>query len=243
MAFFDDVIDTYTDIGSAIPIFGSAFAGIGQKRDLDRLSKRQKEQADAIKLNRPVLGRTQGGLEGEGLSRAAASTSNDEIYKLGQEQIAKGQASTNRAISNTGASGSDIMGGIISADRNARDANLDNLQGAAERQMTNRQSFYDQLSRKSIEERGIFDYNQNQPYQNDYLRKYNLLDSSSRNDMMGKQALRQGLVDTGNNITGVATSIAGMAMGNPLAGLGLGSATKGMGRSAVSGYGEVPNLA
>lgn len=236
----------FGDIGAFLPVVGSAFAGASQQDTLDNLAKKQQAQADSITLARPSLSRTQGGLEGEQLARANASTPNDAIYSLGQNQINQQEAARNRAITTSGASGSDILSNIIKSDRETRDASVGNLSDAYRRQFSNRQDLYDQLGKKSAEELNIFDYNQNQPYQNDYLKKQNLIDASQRNQINGGQAFLQGATDTGNNIATIAAPLIGKYATGESKGINLGSLFKrkpALG-SQVSGFPETTeNLA
>jgi hypothetical protein len=60
----------------------------------------------------------------------------------------------------------------------------------------NKDRFANVLRNVSEEEKDIFDYNKNQPYQTDVLRKQALLDASSRNT---DNAL-SGLQDTASNV-------------------------------------------
>ena len=231
---------------AAIPIFGPVFAGSEMNDEYQNLSREQRGASDAIKLNRPTLRRTQGGLEAEAFTRRNASTPIDQNYALGEQQIGQGRASRNRAITNTGASGSDVIAGIIDSDRLTRDQQVENLRGAYGRQANAQGQFVNQLNQKSGEELNMFDVNELHPYQQDYLRKYNLLDASQRNRMAGKQAETDGYLAVGNNITNVATSIAGAALtggastlvGGALSaglGSGLGSALGGTMRGAGAG--------
>lgn len=175
---------------------GALIGGIMQKEAMDREARRQESMANAIKLVRPTLRRTQGNIEQESLARKYAMNPNDELMSLGQLMIDKNQANTNAQIQRAAGSGIDAISGALSSNQQAIDASMNNMASAYQRQFQSRQDLYRVLSDKSQEEYDQFKINQYEPYQQDYLRKMNLTDAAARNRMTGSAALAEGIGNT-----------------------------------------------
>lgn len=185
-----------------MPLGGAIAAGvIGLGGSIYKGIKARKQRKAANKINpiRPELTRTSASKELEGMSRMAANSTRLPGQAYAENQIGAQTARTNTAIQNAGGSTAEIISGLTASDENARRSTNDlAFQGAALNQQ-NKQLYSNVLANVSEDQKEMFDYNKNQPYQTDVLKKQALLDASARNT---DNAI-SGLQDTANNI-GVA---------------------------------------
>jgi hypothetical protein len=144
-------------------------------------ARKQKKDAEKIKPVRPVATRTNASLEREAMARQAASSTRLPGQGYAENQIGAQTARSSNAINQTGGSSGEIIAGLTNVDDNARRSTNDlNFQGAQLNQ-ENKQLYSNVLKDVSAEQDEIFDYNLNQPFQTETLRKQALLDSSQRN--------------------------------------------------------------
>lgn len=185
-----------------MPLGGAVVAGaIGLGSAIYKGIKARKQRKEANKINpiRPEMQRTSASKELEGMSRMAANSTRLPGQSYAENQIGAQTARTNSAIMRTGGSTAEIIGGLTASDENARQATNDLAVKGAELNQQNKQALGNVLNNISEEQKEMFDFNKNQPYQTDVLRKQSLLDASDRNT---DNAI-SGLQDTANNI-GVA---------------------------------------
>jgi hypothetical protein len=144
-------------------------------------ARKQRKAAEKIKTVRPIMERTNASKELEGMSRMAANSTRLPGQSYAENQIGAQTARTNAAITQTGGSTAEIISGLTASDDNARRATNDlSFQGAQLNQQ-NKQMFGNVLNNVSQDQKEMFDYNSNEPFQTDSLKKQSLLDASARN--------------------------------------------------------------
>jgi hypothetical protein len=160
-------------IGGGLAIGGAIAKGIK--------ARKQRKAAEKINPIRPVMERTGASKELEGMSRMAANSTRLPGQGYAENQIGAQTARTNSAIQQTGGSTGEIIAGLAASDDNARRSTNDLAFQGAKLNQENKQLFSNVLSNVSEEQKDIFDYNKNQPFQTETLRKQSLLDASARN--------------------------------------------------------------
>jgi len=142
---------------------------------------KQKKLANGINAQRPTLNRTAASQEFENRARTMANSTrlpNQAYYEnlLGQQT-----AQTANKAQQTSNSSAEAIAGLTAADRNQREG-LNQLAGqGADYRLQSEQNLNNALAMKQGEELNMFDYNKNQPYQTQVLRKQALTDASNRN--------------------------------------------------------------
>jgi hypothetical protein len=144
-------------------------------------ARNQRKKANKIKPVRPTLERTNASKEAEQNARAAAMSTRLPGQSYMENQIGSQTARTNNAIQQTGRSSGEIISGLTASDENARRSTNDLALEGAHLNQQNRQLFSNVLNNVSNDEKEMFDYNMNQPFQTETLRKQALLDASARN--------------------------------------------------------------
>lgn len=185
-----------------MPLGGAIAAGaIGLGGTIYKGIKARKQRKEANKINpiRPEMTRTGASKELEDMSRNAAMSTRLPGQSYAENQIGAQTARTNKAIQETGGSTAEIISGLTASDENARRSTNDLAFQGAQLNQENKRLFGNVLSNISEEQKEMFDYNKNQPYQTDVVKKQALLDASARNT---DNAI-SGLQDTASNI-GVA---------------------------------------
>lgn len=159
-------------------------------------ARKQRKEADKINPVRPLMERTRASKENQALFRQGANSTRLPGQGYAENKIGAQTARATNAVLGTGGSTSEIISGLTKVDQNSREATNDLAMKGAELNLQNKQLYGDVLNRVSEEEKELFDYNKNQPYQTDVLRKQALIDSSARNT---DNAL-SGLQDTAQNV-------------------------------------------
>jgi hypothetical protein len=182
-----------------LPLGGALVAGaIGIGGAIAKGIRARKQRKEANKINpiRPEMTRTSASKELESMTRMGANSTRLPGQSYAENKIGAQTARATNSILGTGGSTAEIIGGLTNVDQNAREASNDLAIKGAELNQQNKQMFANVLSNVSEEQKDIFDYNKNQPFQTETLRKQALLDASSRNT---DNAL-SGLQDTAGNI-------------------------------------------
>jgi hypothetical protein len=183
---------------------------------------RQNKQAKKIDTTRPVMTRTAASKEQEDMARNMAMSTRLPGQAYAENQIGAQTARANNVIQQTGGSTGEIINGLSSVDQNARNATNDLSFQAAQLNQHNKELFSNVLSGVSQDQKDLFDYNVNQPYQTRVLKQQALKDAGSRNIDNGIDRF----IDAGSNI---ATSI------------GMGRAGRTGGSANRSGYLGMPD--
>jgi hypothetical protein len=157
-----------------------ALQGISAGAQLIRSAK-QKSLANKMNPKRPVMERTSASKELENRSRAMANTSRLPGQGYAEAQIGAQSARSANKMINTGGSTGEIIAGLGNVDRNAREATNELTYAGQQNRLNSEQYLGNALSMKQGEEREMFDYNKNQPYQSAELEKQALIDASNRN--------------------------------------------------------------
>lgn len=167
-----------------MPLGGALVAGaIGVGGAIAKGIRARKQRKEANKINpvRPEMVRTGASEENEAMFRNAANSTRLPGQSYAENQIGAQTARAANAIQQTGGSTGEIISGLSQVDENSRKATNDLAFQGAQFQQQNKQLFGQVLNNVSEEQKDIFDYNKNQPYQSDVVRKQALLDASSRN--------------------------------------------------------------
>lgn len=197
---------------------GLAVQGVSAIAQAIRAAK-QKKLANQINAQRPTLQRTQASQEFENRARTMANSTrlpNQGYYEnlLGQQTA----QTANKALQ-TSNSSAEAIAGLTAADRNQREG-LNQLAGqGADYRLQSEQNLNNALQMKQGEELEMFDYNKNQPYQTQLLRKQALTDASNRNfegaigstGQLANDALTASMMNKANNGGGVSS---GMRVGS-----------------------------
>lgn len=182
-----------------MPLGGAVVAGaigLGSAIYKGIRARKQRKEAEKIKPVRPEMTRTSASKELQDMSRTSAMSTRLPGQSYAENQIGAQTARTNKAIQETGGSTAEMISGLTASDENSRKSMNDlAFQGAALNQ-ENKAAYGNVLRGVSEEQKDMFDYNKNQPFQTDTLRKQSLLDASSRNT---DNAL-SGLQDTASNV-------------------------------------------
>lgn len=199
MANLGNAIGTGLTIGGAafppLAAAGLAVNGISAIAQAVRAAK-QKKLSNGIDTKRPTLERTKASQEVENRARTMANSTrlpNQAYYEnlLGQQT-----AQTASKAMQTSNSSAEAVAGLTAADRNQREG-LSQLAGqGADYRLQSENNLNNALAMKQGEELEMFDYNKNQPYQTNVLRKQALIDSSNRNIEGAFGSLGQGINDT-----------------------------------------------
>lgn len=162
---------------------GLISGGVGLTRSVIQGIRARKQRKAAEKINpiRPVMERTGASKELEQMSRQLAGSTRLPGQSYAENQIGAQTARSTDSILKTGGSTGEIISGLSNVDSNARTATNDLAFQGAQLNMNNKRLFGDVLSKVSEEEKDIFDYNKNEPYQTDVVRKQALMDASARN--------------------------------------------------------------
>jgi hypothetical protein len=182
-----------------LPLGGALVAGaigVGGAIAKGIKARRQRKEANKINPVRPTMTRTGASKENEAMARMAAGSTRLPGQGYAENQIGAQTARMTDKIQQTGGSTGEIISGLAAVDENSRSATNDLAFQGAQLNQRNKEMFSNVLNNVSEEQKEIFDFNQNEPYQTDVVRKQALLDSSSRN---ADNAL-SGLQDTTNNI-------------------------------------------
>jgi hypothetical protein len=115
------------------------------------------------------------------MERQAAGSTRLPGQSYAENQIGAQTARSTNAITQTGGSTGEIISGLSSIDSNAREATNDLGFQAAQLNQRNKELYSGVLGDVSEEQKDIFDYNKNQPYQTKSLQAQSLRDASSRN--------------------------------------------------------------
>ncbi len=163
-------------------------------------ARNQKRKADKINPVRPEMVRTNASKENEAMFRNMANSSRIPGQGYAENQIGSQTARATNAIQQTGGSTGEIINGLTQVDENAKRSTNDlAFQGAALNQQ-NKQLYGQVLNNVSEDQKDIFDYNKNQPFQTKQLRSQQLRGSGAQNINNGIDTLG----DTASNL-GVAS--------------------------------------
>lgn len=141
----------------------------------------QKNKARKMKVDRPVMGRSKASIEQENMYRNMANANRMPGQSIAENNIGAQSARDNSRILQTGGSTGDVIQGISMVDQNSRMQQNDLAAQAGQYNQRNKELFGDVLSGVSQDQKELFDYNSNQPYQTAALRKQALMDSGERN--------------------------------------------------------------
>lgn len=144
-------------------------------------ARKQRKAAEKINPVRPTMERSRASIDQEAMAKQAAGSSRIPGQANVENQIGAQTARTNTAIQQAGGSTGEIIAGLTASDENARRSTNDLAFQGAQLNQQNKQMYSNVLNNVSNEQREMFDFNQNQPFQTESLRKQALLDSSSRN--------------------------------------------------------------
>jgi uncharacterized membrane protein len=167
-----------------VPLGGSLVAGaIGLGGAIVKGIRARKQRKAAEKINpiRPEMVRTNASKENEAMFRGMANSNRLPGQAYAENQIGAQTARATNAIQQTGGSTGEIISGLTAVDENARKSTNDLAFQGAQLNQQNKQLFGQVLNNVSEEQKDIFDYNKNQPFQTETLRKQALLDASERN--------------------------------------------------------------
>lgn len=170
-------------------------------------SAKQKQMANQINTQRPTFNRTAASLEMEQRAKSMANSTrlpNQAYYEnlLGQQT----SQTANKALQ-TSNSSAEAIAGLTAADRNQREG-LNQLAGqGADYRLQSEQYLANSLQNAQGEQLEQFDYNQNQPYQTNMLKKQSLVDASNRNF--------QGALGSAGQLANDALTLAMASKGQP----------------------------
>lgn len=156
---------------------------------------KQKQQSGLINTTRPTFNRTAASLEMEQRAKSMANSTrlpNQAYYEnlLGQQT----SQTASKALQ-TSNSSAEAIAGLTAADRNQREG-LNQLAGqGADYRLQSEQYLANSLQNAQGEQLEQFDYNQNQPYQTNVLKKQSLIDASNRNLQGALGTVGQGIND------------------------------------------------
>lgn len=168
----------------ALPLIAAGVAGaikLGGAIAKGIKARKQRKEAEKINPIRPIMGRTRASRELQARSRRDAQSTRLPGQSYAENQIGAQTARANTAIQQTGGSTGEIIAGLSTVDENARRSTNDLAFQGAQLNQENKRMYGQVLQGVSQEQREMFDYNQNQPFQTETLRKQALLDSSARN--------------------------------------------------------------
>jgi hypothetical protein len=157
--------------------------------------QRNKARKLAAQTVRPVMGRTSASIEEEQNARNMANTTRLPGQSYAENQIGAQTARANNAIQQTGGSTGEIINGLSNVNQDALNAANDLAYQGAQLNQRNKEMFNNVLENVSNDQKNIFDYNNNQPYQTKMLRAQAMQDASARNIDNGLN----GLQDTASN--------------------------------------------
>jgi hypothetical protein len=163
-------------------------------------AKKQRKEAEKINPIRPDMTRTNASKEQEAMFRNMANSTRLPGQSYAENKLGAQSARATNAILGTGGSTAEIINGLTNVDQNSRESSNDLAMKGASLNQQNKQMYADVLSNVSQEQKEIFDYNKNQPYQTDVLRKQSLLDASSRNTDNALSSLQDTAGNVGNAI-------------------------------------------
>ncbi len=197
-------------------------------------SAKQKKLANGINPIRPTLNRTQGSVESENRARILANSSRLPGQSYYENQIGSQTARTANAALQTGASTGEVIAGLSQADRNAKDQLSGLAASGAQYKRQNEDLLQGALANKSGEEMEMFDYNKNQPYQTQALRKQALIDSSNRN--------AEGAIEDIGNFGSLTAQGMGLGTSTQRSSMSGTSFTGKIKRKPLSTYGQDTNI-
>jgi hypothetical protein len=163
-------------------------------------ARKQRKEANKINPIRPEMTRTSASKEQESMFRNMANSTRLPGQSYAENKLGAQTARATNAILGTGGSTGEIISGLTNVDQNARESANDLAMKGAELNQQNKQMYADVLSNVSNEEKELFDYNKNQPFQTETLRKQALLDASSRNTDNALSSLQDTASNVGNAI-------------------------------------------
>jgi hypothetical protein len=175
-------------LGGAIGVGGAIAKGVR--------ARKQRKEAEKIDDTRPIMERTRASIEEEQNARQMAASTRVPGQSYMENQIGAQTSRATNAAMQTGGSTGEILNAITNVDQNSKNAYNDlGFQGAQLNQQ-NKQMLGSVLRNVSDEQKELFDYNTNQPFQSRSLKKQALLDASSRNTDNAISSLQ----DTAGNI-------------------------------------------
>jgi len=182
-----------------MPLGGAVVAGaigLGGAIAKGIRARKQRKEANKIDDTRPIMERTRASIEDEQNARIAANSTRIPGQSYLENQIGAQTARATNQVQQVGGSTGEIISGLTAIDQNSRNAMNDiGFQGAQLNQQ-NKQMLGSVLRNVSEEQKELFDYNTNQPFQSRSLKKQALLDASSRNTDNAISSLQ----DTAGNI-------------------------------------------
>ena len=211
-----------------MPLGGIAVAGaigLGSAIAKGIRARKQRKQAEKIDDTRPTMTRTNASIEGEETARQMAANTRIPGQGYAENQIGAQTARATNDILKTGGSTAEIISGLSNVDQNSRNATNDLAFQGAQLNQQNKMMLNNVLSNVSQDQKELFDYNVNQPYQTKALKKQALLDASSRNTDNSLSSLQDTAIGVGNAI-GYNRALKGgrsndlSAFDNPNAGVG-----------------------
>lgn len=147
---------------------GSAIVKGIRARKQEKQGEKQLEQDMA---SRPVMGRTNASIEQEQQAREMANTTRLPGQSYAENAIGAETGREANKIEQTGGSAGEIIGGLTGVNRNALNSRNDLAYQGAQLNQENKQMFSNVLNNVSQDQKDIFDYNKNQPWQTKVLRQ------------------------------------------------------------------------
>jgi hypothetical protein len=155
-------------------------------------ARKQRREAAKIDTTRPILERSRASIENEQNARQAAGSTRLPGQSIAENAIGAQTARATNSIQQTGGSTGEIINGLTNIDQNARNAGNDLAFQGAQLNQQNKSALTNVLNNVAEEEKEIWDYNKNQPFQTNSLRKQALLDASARNSDAAIQEIQDG---------------------------------------------------
>jgi hypothetical protein len=172
-------------------------------------ARKQRKEANKIDDTRPTMERSRASIEQEQNARQMAGSARIPGQSYAENQLGAQSARATNQILNTGGSTGEIISGLAKVDENARNSTNDLAFQGAQLNQQNKMMLNDVLSNVSQEQKELFDYNTNQPYQTKALKKQALLDASSRNTDNALSSLQDIAGNVGNAV-GYSKALKGM---------------------------------
>lgn len=142
---------------------------------------KQKRKANSINPQRPEMGVPKSIKEKTNILKSMANSSLLPAQGYYENLIGSQTARSTRRIQDVGGSSNEVISGLSALDEQSRAQQNQLIAQGAEMQAQNKLNYGNALSEKAAYEQEAWDYNQNQSYQTELLKKQALIDASNRN--------------------------------------------------------------